>query len=258
MATERNSNEAPGPHAPLNLGLQGPVCSDTIVINPRCLLRREGAVQLVCVAGLPRHHWTQDDTAAQAYARVRRVRCGYADQNDVARAFGCSTRTIRRYQRSFETRGMAGLQRVSGRPLGQPSTPGPWVRAASPLRKQGLALRTIAERLRVSVGAVSKWLDRLEKPSASTAGSGPVEETVSRTTRPSPILPDTRDSLTAVPNRTLDRVFARLGLLQEAEPVFASGRRIPRAGVLLAVPALAQSGTFAVAEEVFGSMGPAF
>jgi hypothetical protein len=102
MDTKRNSNEAPGPNAQLNLGLQESVSLDTIVINARCLLRREGVVQIVCVAGLPMHHWTQDDVAAKAYAMVSLVRCGYADQNDVARAFGCSTRTIRRYQRSFE------------------------------------------------------------------------------------------------------------------------------------------------------------
>ena len=74
----------------------------------------------------------------------------------------------------------------------------------------------------------------------------------------SPILPTVSDPPTAVPDRTLDRLLARLGKLQDAEPLFASGRRIPRAGVLLGIPALVQSGIFSVAEEVYGSIGPAF
>ena len=56
----------------------------------------------------------------------------------------------------------------------------------------------------------------------------------------------------------LDRLLARLGKLEDAEPIFTPGRRIPHAGILLAVPALTQSGIFSVAEEVYGHIGPAF
>jgi hypothetical protein len=59
-------------------------------------------------------------------------------------------------------------------------------------------------------------------------------------------------------NRQIDRLFARVGLLDDAAPMFMPGKRIPRAGVLLAVPALVQSGIFSVAEEVYGRIGPAF
>jgi len=59
-------------------------------------------------------------------------------------------------------------------------------------------------------------------------------------------------------NRLLDRILARLGKLDDADPMFAPGKRIPRAGVLLAIPALVQSGVFSIAEEVYGNIGPAF
>lgn len=41
-----------------------------------------------------------------------------------------------------------------------------------------------------------------------------------------------------------DRLLARLGLLQDAPSVFGSGKNLPRAGVLLAVPALVMTGVF--------------
>jgi hypothetical protein len=59
-------------------------------------------------------------------------------------------------------------------------------------------------------------------------------------------------------DRRLDRLLAYLGLLDDAAPLFRAGDRIPRAGVLLALPALIASEIFGIAREVYGSLGPAF
>ena len=59
-------------------------------------------------------------------------------------------------------------------------------------------------------------------------------------------------------NRSIDRVMACLGLLNDAAPMFRSGTRVPGAGVLLALPALLESGVLTVAKEIYGSVGPAF
>jgi hypothetical protein len=59
-------------------------------------------------------------------------------------------------------------------------------------------------------------------------------------------------------DRAGDRLLARLGLLDDAVPVFGAGTQIPGVGVLLAVPALVNSGVLSVAREIFGSIGPAF
>ena len=106
----------------MSLALSGGTNPDTIAINGRCVLRREGRIWMVSVAGLPMHQWVEGDTAAEAYAKVSLVRCGYAGQNEVARVFGCSTRTLRRQERRYERLGMEGLGRRRGRPVG---TPGP-------------------------------------------------------------------------------------------------------------------------------------
>jgi hypothetical protein len=56
----------------------------------------------------------------------------------------------------------------------------------------------------------------------------------------------------------MDRVLACLGLLDDAAPLFRGEVRLPHAGVLIAVPALVESGVFAIARNIHGSIGPAF
>jgi hypothetical protein len=55
-----------------------------------------------------------------------------------------------------------------------------------------------------------------------------------------------------------DRCLARLGLLDDAAPLFGNQEELPRAGVLLAVPVLQAHGGLEVFARVFGSIGPAF
>jgi hypothetical protein len=52
--------------------------------------------------------------------------------------------------------------------------------------------------------------------------------------------------------------MARLGLLEDASPLFGPVSALPRAGALLALPALVQSGVFDCAQKIYGSLGPAF
>jgi len=219
----------------------------------------------VCVAGLPMYHWADGDSAAEAYAMVSLVQCGYAEQKEVARAFGHSTRTLRRCQRRYEAEGMSSLGRRSGRPAGSRGAPGPWVQTAAVLQSKGLGVRAIALRVGVSTGTVSTWLRCPDGSGISTAsgtGQGAGARTDSDVAAEVRMKPGGRTrgkSLDTDPsNRTIDRLLARLGLLEDAEPVFKPGKLVPRAGVLLAVPALVQSGIFMVAEEVYGEIGPAF
>jgi len=63
--------------------------------------------------------------------------------------------------------------------------------------------------------------------------------------------PDPRD-------RSADRLLARLGLLEDAPPLFGSAAGVPRAGVLLALPVLIASGVFECAQKIYGTLGPSF
>jgi hypothetical protein len=53
-----------------------------------------------------------------------------------------------------------------------------------------------------------------------------------------------------------DRLLAKLGLLSDAAPLFRDGERVPRAGVLLALPAIEHSGAVEIARDVYGAIGP--
>jgi transposase len=59
-------------------------------------------------------------------------------------------------------------------------------------------------------------------------------------------------------NRVFDRFFARLGLLEDAAPLFQNVRGVAGAGVLLAIPILVTQGVFVDAMEAFTTLGAAF
>ena len=59
-------------------------------------------------------------------------------------------------------------------------------------------------------------------------------------------------------DRCADRLLARLGLLEDAPPLFGSAAAVPRAGVLVALPVLIASGVFECAQKIYGNLGPAF
>ena len=59
-------------------------------------------------------------------------------------------------------------------------------------------------------------------------------------------------------DRSGDRFLARLGLLEDAVPLFADQASLPRAGVLLAVPLLVRHGLIEAFVKVYGSLHPSF
>jgi len=265
---------------------------DTIFINGRCVLRTDGERRVVLVAGIPVAHFDASDRAAEANAMVMLVEHGHAQQTEVARAFGYEVRSVRRFQRRYEDGGLAALLRVPGYPKGRPRQ-GVHDRRVSALKKEGRSNRDIARRLGVTEKAVRKRLRRLGwkaapppaqlafpalpgadpnlsgRPVSGTASSvgeapGPpspgADPNLSGPPRPAPLpgepVPATFDTDPA--DRTADRLFALLGYLDDAAPLFRDGTAVAGAGVLLAVPYLAETGVLVAARQVWGSIGPAF
>jgi transposase len=259
---------------------------DAIAINARCLVRTQDGRRVVLVAGMPIAHYAVGDAMAEAHAMVSLIEQGWAEQIDVARAFGRDERSVRRYQRRFEDGGLAALGRPGGYPLGRPRMDHARARLVSRLRGEGMSLRQIADRVGVSEKAIRKQLRRLGWPSAkpvqaelpllgpaadpNLSGSAPPAEAPVGMIEPAadPNLsgspPPGEDEPLVVSadrdpaDRRVDRLLAKLGLLDDAAPLFRAGERIPRAGVLLALPAIVQSGIVDTAREVYGSIGPAF
>jgi transposase len=161
------------------LALPSPAPSNTVVINARCSVRIEADQRVIVVAGLPVHHYRAEDLIAEAYATVFLVESGFAQQSDVARAFGRSVRTIRRYQERYAHRGMAALGREEGWRPGRRRISGKRLRSIEMLKSQGMSNRAIAHRLGVTEKAIRKLVGP-SKRAESTQLALPVITTEAR------------------------------------------------------------------------------
>ena len=255
------------------------------VINERCLLRTQHGHRVVIVAGMVLSQYAVGDRMSEAHAMVSLVEQGWADQIEVARAFAYSVRTVRRHQRRFEDGGLPALGHGRGFPAGRTRLRGRRVGLIHRLKADGHSNREIARRIGVNERAIRKTLRRIGwKPaSAPETGMLPLEEalpadpnlsvfsaTAAPTSSPAASppadpnvsafcverVPTTLD--TDPSDRRWDRLLASLGLLDDAAPLFGSAASVPRAGVLLALPSLIQSGVFECAQQTYGSLGPAF
>lgn len=258
----------------------------TCVINARCLVITRDHRRVVLVSGIPIAQYTLGDRMSEAHAMVSLVELGWADQNDVAKAFGCSARTLRRHQQRFTEGGLAALGRPNGCPRGLVRLAASRRSRIQHLKSQGCSHHEIARQLGISVPAVRKTLRRLGWKAAPLAQAELPLEVASATSaapcKPPPVqaFSSPRPASGGNPNlsafsapavatapvshdtdptdRVADRLLARLGLLEDAAPLFGSANAVPRAGVLLAIPVLVVSGVLECAQKIYGTLGPAF
>lgn len=277
----------------LALALPASASSNTVVINARCTLRSEEDQCVIVVAGLPVHHYRADDAVAEAYAMVLLVEAGFAQQAEVARAFGRSERTVRRYQQRYARGGMVALGQAEGWRRGRRRVSGRRLRSIEILKSQGLSNRAIAQRLGVSEMAIRKLVgpskgaehEQLalvtipsapanDPPPAQASSTESIEKSVDHPRTPSAkedahdsaVIDEQAEDSEPVPmsmdheasDRTFDRQLAYLGLLDDAAPIFRDGSQVPGAGVLLALPCLIESGLLRIARKLYGEIGPAF
>ena len=136
----------------------------SVFVSERVSFRTEGTQRVISVQGVVFAHYGVGDRAAEAYAMITLFESGYASQTQIARAFGYSVRSLRRYQERFQTGGVGALVRGSGRPLGSPALR-PKQRGRDQtilhLKAKGSSNRTIAGKLGVSETAIRKRLRRL-------------------------------------------------------------------------------------------------
>lgn len=276
----------------LALELPSSASSTTVVINARCTLRAEEDQRVIVVGGLPVYHYCAADAVAEAYAMVMLVESGFAQQTEVARAFGKSERTVRRQQERYGQSGMVGLGRPEGWRRGRRRVSGKRLRTIERLKSEGLSNRAIAQRLGVSEMAIRKLVgpskcQEVGELALLTAPSGapsepasiqtsaadiescaddleshrtkdPVQESVVRQEHAEEAEPVPMSLDHDASGRTLDRQMAYLGLLDDAAPIFRDGSQVPGIGVLIALPFLVHSGVLQIARRLYGEIGPAF
>ena len=298
-----------------------------VVVNERCQVRSRDGRRLIVVGGAVIAQYAVGDRMSEALAMVNLIEQGYAEQLAVSRAFGCTARTVRRYQERFDLGGLAALGRGGGYPKGQARLRASRGRALLRLKAEGVSNRAIAQRQGVSEKAIRKRLRRLgwrelepvqaplplepagteavevaplevsagadpnlsgsqmaavaaprQMQPESVAGSGAVVPDADPNLSAAAVPPPPEQALSAPADeprseaeeplpfsfdndpadRRVDRLYAYLGLLDDAAPIFRAGSRVPGAGVLLALPALLESGVIKLAREIYGSIGPAF
>ena len=220
-------------------------------INGRCLLRRQDGHCVVLVSGIVLTQYACTDRMAEAHAMVSLVEQGWADQTEVARAFACSARTVRRHQRRFEEGGLGALGRTTGYPAGRARLSDERRRLVQRLKAEGVDQREIARRMGVSEKAIRKLLRRLGwKATAPTQANLPLDGAETADPNLSASAPPGAWSLPTAPlksadpnlsalgsvtqeesihshdtdptDRSADRLLARLGLLEDAPPLFGS------------------------------------
>ena len=267
----------------------------SIHVNGRCNYRDEGEMRVVFANGIPLFHYAKADKAADHYAMIHLVESGLASQQEVCAAFQCSRLTIFRSRRKFDQGGIAALvPRKTGPRDGFKINKAKY-REIVALKNKGLSHVAVASRLGLKEDAVRKALKRMgwSKPKVAeemTLGLGQArigvdlplqsvtDQAMSESTETgdgAPLLTEAEAQLseseeeaieeeairscdTDPSNRAIDRAFARLGLLQDAAPLFRDGESIPGAGVLVAIPGIVESGILDTARKVYGSLGASF
>jgi transposase len=265
-----------------------------VVINNRCRLQQRGRYRVVIVRGMPLAHFAAGDRAGEAHAMVILVDLGWAQQREVALAFACDVRTVRRNQRRFEEGGLAALGRPTGFPTGRSRVPQGRIDTVNAWKAEGVSNREIGRRLGIDEKAVRKLAKRLgwkkwpvvqmtipfesADPKLSASDQLHVDsipktvhftlnhEDISDQTAADPKLSASSFDQDQAPlsldldpaDRAGDRLLARLGILNDAVPIFGAATQLPGAGVLLAIPALVESGVLSIAAKMYGGIGPAF
>ena len=225
---------------------------------------------VVWVHGLATFAWDAGDEAARRLAAVQLVQLNAATQVQVAQAFGVIPVSVWRWAKALAGGGVAGLVPAARGPQRASKLTPKVIAQIRELDRQGAGKAAIAAATGVSESSVRNVL-RPACPAGDgipagqdPAGTSGSTDTGSAGTEPAgmdagvaepevlPVLPD------PVP-RDGERALARFGLLGEgAAPAFTPGARYPLAGLLLALPPLAQSGLLDCARQVYGRLRNGF
>ena len=227
---------------------------------------------VVWVHGLATFAWDGGDEAARRLAAVQLVQLSAATQVQVAQAFGVIPVSVWRWAKALAGGGVAGLvPAVKGPQRASKLTP-EVIGQIRELDRHGAGKAAIAAAAGVSESSVRSVL-RPARPAAGSqdaggddgipAGQDPAGTDADFADMGMGAVPDPDpEALPVLPDpvpRDAERVLARSGLLGEgAAPVFTPGARYPLAGLLLALPPLAQCGLLACARQVYGRLQNGF
>lgn len=274
------------------IDLESLVDPDEVVINYRVRLRRADTRRVVMLDGMPLIAWDDGDKETERVCIALLADRRLARQNELAVAFGINRTTVYRLVRAWRKNGVAGVRSKKRGPKGPSVAKGRCRRQIIALARVGYSVAGIAARLGLanetvyrvfraerlgSFAPVPQLLesDEADAPVGAAAAAETVEGSVGEAAAlEAPREAEGHDQAMGVaephspaasvgpgegaPAREAERVFARVGLLEEAGPEFVSGEAVPQAGVLMALALVGKTRLFEVAERVYGRLRPAF
>ena len=253
------------------------------VLDMRC----DGVECAVYTGNVLRFQFPLSDRTTWRYAAVMLYEAGEAPQVDIAREWGVSTRTVNGWVSGYRERGIVALGDHRGRPV---TITDKIKRHIIACREKGIDVNETARRLNISAGSVCEVLygkrklidatlpglgeqadgrsscadavaDREEstEPAAEQRDDDELDagSSAEETGEIQPCASSPRELVDPL-DRSADRAFARMGLLQDAEPVFANCPRAEFAGAFLAVALLSRDSFLENVHRVYRGMGAAF
>ena len=217
---------------------------------------------LVTVHGLATFAWDAGDEAGRRLAAVQLVRLRAASQVQVAAGFGVDPATVWRWDQALAGGGVAGLVPARPGPKGASKLTPELAARIAELDAAGQTLRQIAAATGVSTFTVRNALGRVAAARAGQragAGAGDGAGQAAAPARDREPGPQDRDEpLPVLPDPVPRDGGAGAGPVGAARrgrrPVFTPGARYPLAGLLLALPALEETGLLDCAREVYGRL----
>jgi prepilin-type processing-associated H-X9-DG protein len=231
-----------GPPLPITPG-------GSISINEVAAISDDGDETVVFVHGVPTHWYRSHDQTGARMAMAHLVEIGAARSTEVAAAFGVHRCTVYRARQAYREQGVEGLLEGRRGPKGSWKVDEADRERMVQLSNEGLSLRQIGRRVGVSHVSVYHHLDQIEQQRADAAPHDVDQE------------PTPEHELPAVPEpqpRAVERGMARFGMIEQAPVELTEGRALPSLGVLLAVPALVQTGLIETAQACYGQLRNGF
>ena len=265
-------------------------------INKLAFLRTCGAGTIVFVNYHPWHRFTTDDALDLRFVAANLVCSGVAEPSEVVAALKVSRATLHRDRLRLEEGGLPAMVAGTARGPKGPTKVTRNLRAeARKLRRQGLGKCEIARRVGLSEKTVRDIVKDVllekERPGRQgelLEGEVPVAPEAPEVLRAgtegagTPVAPEdgTPDEGPGAPrveskafepthphhaaptagnlDRSVERVLARFGLIEEATVCFVPGQGLHFVGALLLLPALVDSGFFDAVEAAYGKLKNGF
>jgi transposase len=232
-----------------------------------CRYQDEGGIRFVLVREIVVASYDLRDQNAQRTIWVQLHRAGHATQGQIALALGVGLRTVNGWVRRYRQEGVRGLM---NQPLRGKQADEEKAALIRQYRAAGKKITQIVVLVNVCRATVNRVLGRDRANGQKTLELSPINSATDRPVKtevlaaPAPVAvpaPNELSSTTAGVDpldRSGDRALARLGLLEDAPPVFAPGENLPWVGVFLALALLGQEPLLPVAQKCFGPLGAAF